>query len=265
MADSEVIAGEIVDDEATAIVRVSTTLFRTDEPAAVVERATATAEALAPVISAQKLFTSISGKRHVRVEGWTLLGTMLGVFPIIVWTKPIPDDWTPADGQVYGFEARCEARTRAGELVGAADARCTRGESLWKTRDDYAIQSMAQTRSISKCLRVPLGFVMQLAGYEAAPAEEMDSTAGETPVTQPEAKKASQAKMKKIHALGNDLGWDHDELRRQLGLEAKNRSMTTLTDDEAAKCIDWLEGRLDAERVADAVQSDPSPEGAEAG
>ena len=33
---------------------------------------------------------------------------------------------------------------------------------------------MAQTRSTSKALRLPLGFVVALAGYEATPAEEAE-------------------------------------------------------------------------------------------
>jgi hypothetical protein len=50
-------------------------------PGALVEQASAMATALAQVIETQKLYNTIQGKRHVRVEGWTTLGTMLGVLP----------------------------------------------------------------------------------------------------------------------------------------------------------------------------------------
>ena len=43
----------------------------------------------------------------------------------------------------------------------------------WSGRDDYALRSMAQTRAVSKALRLPLGFIVALAGYEATPADEM--------------------------------------------------------------------------------------------
>jgi hypothetical protein len=72
-----------------------------------------------------------------------------------------------------GWEARVEARTLAGQVVGAAEAECLRTEKTWSSRDDYALRSMAQTRAVSKALRGPLGFVVTLAGYEATPAEEM--------------------------------------------------------------------------------------------
>lgn len=138
-------------------------LFRTEEPTEIVARATQTATALADVLKDRKLTSTISGREHVRVEGWTLLGSMLGVFPVCVWTRKLDDGW----------EARVEARTLAGAVVGAAEAECLRSERTWAGRDDFALRSMAQTRATSKALRQPLGFVVSLAGYEATPAEEM--------------------------------------------------------------------------------------------
>ena len=128
-----------------------------------VTQATEIANALAPVIAQKKLYATISGRRFVTYEGWTTLGALVGVFPVLAWTRPIEGGW----------EARVEARTYAGAVIGAAEAQCTRSESSWKTRDDYALRSMAQTRAGSKALRMPLGFIMALAGYEATPAEEM--------------------------------------------------------------------------------------------
>jgi hypothetical protein len=70
------------------------------------------------------------------------------------------------------------AKTLSGQVVGAAEAMCTHSENTWRNRDEYALRSMAQTRAVSKALRLPLGFVMQLAGYEATPAEEMPTDDG---------------------------------------------------------------------------------------
>lgn len=144
------------------------TLFRTDDPKEIVQRATELAEVLAKVLRDQKLTTAISGREHVRVEGWTFCGTMLGVFPVCTWSRPVENGW----------EARVEARTRDGAVVGAAEAQCLRTETKWKTRDDYAVRSMAQTRAVSKAMRLPLGFVVSLAGFDATPAEEMDTASG---------------------------------------------------------------------------------------
>lgn len=139
------------------------TLFGTDNPVAVVERASTIATALADVIKRRSLYKRIGASDHVFVEGWTLLGSMLGVFAEVEWSRGV-------DG---GWEARAVARTLAGGTVGAAESMCTRSESKWRTADDYAIRSMAQTRAVSKALRLPLGFIMELAGYSATPAEEI--------------------------------------------------------------------------------------------
>ena len=149
--------GEVVEH------RAPMTLFGTDNPSAVVERASAVATALGDVINERRLFASISGKKHVQVEGWTLLGSMLGVFAEVEWSRPLENGW----------EARAVARTLNGNVVGAAEAMCTTNEGRWRSADTYAVRSMAQTRAVSKALRMPLGFIMHLAGYSATPAEEV--------------------------------------------------------------------------------------------
>jgi hypothetical protein len=139
------------------------TLFRTADPYEIVANAAQTAQALAEVIKKQKLDVSIQGRRYVRVEGWTLLGSLVGVFPICTWTRQLENGW----------EARVEARTLAGALVGAAEAMCLRSERNWGDRDEHALRSMAQTRATSKALRQPLGFIVSMGGFEATPFEEM--------------------------------------------------------------------------------------------
>lgn len=177
-ATDTVVDAEVVEDIPGTDLEVhgdhSATLFRTDDPAQVLERATAAADALADVIKQRKLSTKISGKDHVRVEGWQTLGSMLGVTPVCVWTRELPNGW----------EARVEARTLDGRVVGAAEAMCTRDERMWAKRDPYALRSMAQTRATSKSLASPLRFVITLAGYEGTPAEEM--TFAEEPAPSPE-------------------------------------------------------------------------------
>jgi hypothetical protein len=157
-------------------------LFGEDSPKEVVRRASEHADALADVIKTKQLYKNIQGKSHVLVEGWTLLGTMVGVFPIVVWTRPLKEG---------GWEARVEARTLGGQIVGAAEAQCSRDENAWgfepkgrdgkklQPRDDYALRSMAQTRATSKALRGPLGFIVQLAGYNPTPADEIPDALSE--------------------------------------------------------------------------------------
>lgn len=156
-------------------------LFHTDDPVEIIEKATAVANALKSVVASRGLITMISGREHPKVEAWQTLGSMLGVFPVkewvreIPWPEPIPAALKSAKdaGRSFGFEASFIAQRADGTVVGGGEAACTRTENMWKGRDDYALRSMAQTRATSKALKGPLGFVMSLAGYETTPAEEM--------------------------------------------------------------------------------------------
>ena len=76
---------------------------------------------------------------------------MLGVQPYVVWSRPICERQRHDDtADAIGWEARVEARTLDGRVISAAEAQCTRQERTWKTRDDYALRIMAQTRAVSK-------------------------------------------------------------------------------------------------------------------
>lgn len=169
---SEIVDAEVVGTDVAVVEQPSANLFRTDDPAEVVVRATKVADALKGVLKSQGMIHNIQGKEHVAVEGWTTLGSMLGVTAVVTHTEPV-------DG---GFKATVEARTLDGRVIGAADAICTKHERRgpWRSADDYARLSMAQTRATSKALKGPLGFVVRLAGFEATPAEEMTFAADET-------------------------------------------------------------------------------------
>jgi hypothetical protein len=173
----EVVEAEVVGEE---IIQYDpppqqVSLFGTNDPLEVVEKATAVADVLKDVLRSRNLIANIRGKDHVQVEGWQLLGSMLGVTAVCVHTDVI-------DG---GFKATVEARTFTGQLVGRADAVCTKYEKSgpWKGADDYARLSMAQTRATSKALKGPLGFIVHLAGYETTPAEEMTFASEESNIT----------------------------------------------------------------------------------
>lgn len=217
-------------------------LFGTDDPEGVIARASAVARPLAQVIRDRKLFKQISGRDHVLVEGWTLLGSMLGVFPVTAWCRPVEGGW----------EARVEARTLGGALVGGAEAQCTRSENTWRNREDFALRSMAQTRATSKALRMPLGFVMALAGYETTPVEEMpveDTPRVQAQRPQPQPPAATKvvpnalvdvATLKRLVAAGKEKGIEPDAIT-QRSTGRFGRGPKELTMAEAQTLIAELE------------------------
>ena len=135
------------------------------KPSAMVARATEVADLLKDIIERQELFTMISGKKHVKAEGWMALMSMMGINPkearVIEHT----------DGS---FEAYVELiNMKTGMIVGGGSALCGIDEQRWKKADRYARRSMAITRATGKAARLCFAWVMALAGYNTTPAEEM--------------------------------------------------------------------------------------------
>jgi hypothetical protein len=213
------------------------TLFRTDDPVEVLERASRVAGALKDALKQQGMVQTIQGREHVKVEGWTTCGAMLGVVPVVMWSRPL-------DGE-QGWEARVEARTLDGRVVGAAEATCSRHEKTWKSRDDYALRSMAQTRATSKALRGPLGFIVTLAGYEATPSEEMPAGAAHEAQAPPV---ASPAQTQGLLSEARATGIDFADLLRLICSTVGWQIPAEITDDIAPS---WVDSALNALSPAD--------------
>jgi hypothetical protein len=150
---------QVVDDHSPAV-------FDTKDPGAVIGKATGIANQLAPIVEKAKLYSMISGKKYVKVEGWNTMLSMLGIFPQVEYCRKL-------DRADCAYEARVVLKTIGGQVVGAGEALCSSTERNWGSRDEFAIKSMAQTRATGKAARNGFSWIMALAGYEACPAEEM--------------------------------------------------------------------------------------------
>jgi hypothetical protein len=145
-------------------------MFGNCKPAQAIANAVEIANEVAKIIQERHLFTIISQKAYVWCEGWTTMGALLGVFAHVVETEDLSD----IPNAIKRYKAIVETRTLDERVLSRAESECSDEEKKWRGRDDYAIRSMAQTRAISKALRMPLGWIMKLAGYESTPAEEID-------------------------------------------------------------------------------------------
>ena len=151
---------------ALAVAPPEQSLFGTDDPVVIIERAVRIANALKRVIVAKHLVKNIKGKEYPVVEAWQTLGAMLRLSWPTEWTRKTADGW----------EARVVVKDRYNNIIGAAENECERSEDRWKHAPGFQIRSMAQTRTTAKALRSVLAFIMVLAGYEPTPAEEMERT-----------------------------------------------------------------------------------------
>ena len=117
---------------------------------------------------------------YVTVEGWEVLGTMLGIVP----DTRIVEEMTNDKGRVIGFKARAtlyqNPEIKDGSIVGGtvlstAEAYCTRDDFQKKY---FSMASMAQTRALGKAYRMALSWIIKMAGFEATYAEDMEGFRG---------------------------------------------------------------------------------------
>ena len=126
----------------------------------------------------------IDGRRYVKVEGWQALAAMGQMTPEIEKVE-FAEMENPWNGETMtGMRAVAVLRRDSdGRVLSRAQGFCSYQETLTKKdgsvvqrwHDQYAVESMAQTRAISKVCRNKLAFVLVMmnAGLQTTPAEEV--------------------------------------------------------------------------------------------
>lgn len=152
-------------------------------PKEVMKYAQAAAREIVGVARSGKLLANVGGREYPMTECMTLIGNMTGHTVKVEWCRPVPDEW----GIGKGWEARAVVINREGREVAGAESMCLRSERAWSKRDEFAVRSMAQTRASGKALRLALGYIVTLAGWEALPAEEItdEMRSGSKPAVAP--------------------------------------------------------------------------------
>ena len=147
--------------------------------------ATNVANCLAPLVREQGLTVKGLNARnkeaeYVTVEGWEVLGTMLGIVPVTTIIDEIKND----KDRIVGYKARATLYQNPviqnEEIVGGtviARAEATADRSGFQ-KDLFAIASMAQTRALGKAYRMGLSWIMKMAGFEGTFAEDMPKYRG---------------------------------------------------------------------------------------
>lgn len=138
------------------------------------------AETVRKFIYDKKLWMNIQGNGYVYVEGWQLMGGLLGITPII---EKVEDLSTVQEGVI---RYRAEVKLMRGDMiVSSGVAICTNTEPGKTKFAEYAVASMAQTRAIGKAYRIYLGWIMKMAGFESTPLEEMETGGKDSDTTDP--------------------------------------------------------------------------------
>ena len=107
------------------------------------------------------------GQYYLPIGDWQTIGSFYGLSAGADESEPIEID------NITGFRAKAVVRKSDGTIISSAIGYCM-NEGNWMGREKFAQASMAQTRACSKALRMVVGWVAVLAGYQDTPAEEMD-------------------------------------------------------------------------------------------
>ena len=137
------------------------------------------------VISQDLVVTGLNPKQpeaeYVIVEGWEVLGTMLGIVPDTKIVEEMKND----KGRTIGFKARAtlyqnpildDGKIVGGTVLSTAEAYCTKDDFQKKF---FSMASMAQTRALGKAYRMALSWIVKMAGFEATYAEDMPHYKGD--------------------------------------------------------------------------------------
>lgn len=234
-------------------------------PKEVMQYAQAAAREIVDVARSGKLLANVGGREYPLTECMTLIGRMTGHTVAVEWSRKVPAEWGIGDG----WEARAVVVDRDGHEVAAAESMCLRSERAWSKRDEFAIRSMAQTRASGKALRLALGYIVTLAGWEALPAEEItdemrgSGRAAQAPRHEPGDRDAAAGSGSPAAAVAKErlaeavrhTGADADEVRaaiKRSGLAAKP---SDLADDQTYESVlkmleDEFGAVVEAEEIA---------------
>ena len=180
----------------------------------------------------QNLICPIQGRDYVKVSGWQYAGTKLGIVPMV---EEVTDQ---SDDKRIQYQTRVALlNIKTNEYVGCGIALCSNLENGKKNQPAYAIQSLSQTRAIGKAYRNLLGWVVELAGFEATPVEEMDSVHIHEREQSPS-----------VNDSGTNIG-NVIAKRKELLLALNHECISQQERDQMFMCID----KMDAERCQEAL------------
>ena len=193
---------------------------------------------------------TIQGRKYVRVEGWQSIAAAYGcvassrnVEKTAGGTRAIGELRRVSDGTLIavaeGFVGEDEPVWYGGEVVAYGK------KKTYVKRPDFAIQAMAQTRSISRVCRSAFAFVVVLidGNLSTTPAEEMAGVVVDHPVEDiPQTDTRLKASPEQIDAIHTALSEAGVELAALLA-KAELTDLKELAAEDAPGAVRWLKSQ----------------------
>lgn len=222
-------------------------------PEDIIQKATQAANVLKPIIEAKKLSMKMGQKEYPYAEAWACLLGLLGVDPILAWSKRLERE----KGIVY--ESRMELY-KNGQLIGAGEALASSEETGTWARKEYSIKSMSQTRAFGKAARLKFAWIMVMAGYAPTPAEEMPDQPERPSVPMPKEKPTAISgitleERKVLFAKAEQALGPHykESLKRYLLMKFKTEHTAQLSQEMYYEVLAYLEDLIEVTPPHDAA------------
>lgn len=171
---------EVIDPETGEVTDVAVRQHSAVSPQQQIAYMEELVQAVAAKCRGPKFISDIQGKQYPKVEWWTTVGATQGLCASEVYSKRVT--CVEHDGKHWGYEAKAEVHDSTGRQRGSASMVCMSCEirskktgAKWGDAGEYAVKSMAYTRSVSKSFRVNLSYLAVMAGLQATAAEEIPS------------------------------------------------------------------------------------------
>ena len=219
------------------------------------------ASCLMDVVEQKRLYQNIGGKKYLLAEAWEIILSFAHTGSIPEWVREIHED-----GVIVGYEAKM-LLIKNDITVGGAIMSCGLDEFPCRGKEGQAkakaAKSAAQTWAMSKAARLKYSLVPILAGYEATPAEEMQSSvrAGDPPTVDQSAPTGKQpqqptdiitvAQGKRLFAIRNMVAEvnggqpSEDDVREYMENTFDKVSTKELTKEEYDDVIAWIQSHGD--------------------
>lgn len=211
------------------------------DPGAAMEYAQRVSTAIASVLKPGNGYIEMRGRKHVEAAGWQTIAAMTGHTCEIEWSRPI--EGMDHESGFKTWESRAVVRDQSGRVVAAGESMASPAEKAPWGRADFSIRSMSQTRAMGRALSARMRYVVQLAGFQGAPAEEMGDVEREQ-----EKIKAARAR---YAILRDELAQPEDAIKERMGAVPAR-----LSDDDHFAYVAFMLGVESAQRDQEPVSGE---------
>lgn len=163
LVKAEIVGAEIINPKTE--VAITEKPFLELQPKEMLAKAANVATEFDNMLKKQNLYMMLQGKKYIFANGWTTLAAIHHIGVKEEGIKELSPDCYESTVSLID--------KKTGFVIGGASGYCGVDEQTWAKKTKQARRSMATTRASNKAIKLILGWIPAIAGYEQTTAEEM--------------------------------------------------------------------------------------------